>query len=449
MAKALSDIVGPQNFDDTSFQTIPYSVDGEAPKLVLFPGTIEEASQVLALSYQKRKSIIPWGSGTKMGWGNPPSQVDWVVCTKRLDRITDCDHENLTVAVETGIPLSKVQEGLKGLGRGYFVPLDPAFTGTATIGGIVATNSSGPRRHLYGTARDIILGMKVVLPNGNRNSWGGKTVKNVAGYDMSKLYIGSFGTLGIIAEVTFRILPLPERETTFVAAFSDIPSPFKAVSAILQSELLPSAIEILNPRVLEELGLELFEKGGVIFLAVNFEGFNESVERQIKQVKEMVHSFKPLSIHFLEGTPQKQFWGGLRDFELTVQSHFPGRISSKISVPISKTGEVFHLLKSITDRMNLDGTFLCHAGSGIVHVDFLLKEDLNPERGEFVRILTDLRERIKAFEGDLVIRGAPFSLRKRMDVWGKPGKDFFIMQNVKALFDPYRLLNPGRFVGGI
>ena len=448
MAKTLSEIVGPQNIDDTSSQTILYSVDGAAPKLVLFPGNIEEACEILTLSWQREESVIPWGNGTKMGWGNIPSKVDWVVCTKRLDRITDCDHENLTVTVEAGIPFSRVQERLRSLGRGYSIPLDPPFTQTATIGGIVATNSSGSRRHLYGTARDLILGMKVILPNGKQNRWGGKTVKNVAGYDMSKLYIGSFGTLGIITEVIFRILPLPERETTFIAVFSEISSPFKAVSGILQSELLPSAIEILNSRVLEVLGLELFGKDGGIFLAVNFEGFDESVERQIRQVKEMVRSFEPLSIHFLEGALQEQFWGGLRNFELIVQPHFPDRISCKVSVPISKTSEVFNLLKEVTHRMDFDSTLRSHAGSGIVQVDFLVK-DLSPERDEFVRTLNEVRERIKTLEGDLVIKGAPLSLRKRIDVWGKPGRDFFIMQNVKALFDPHRLLNPGRFVGGI
>ncbi|HSB03956.1 MAG TPA: FAD-binding oxidoreductase [Thermodesulfobacteriota bacterium] len=448
MAKTLSEIAVPQNTDDTSSQTILYSVDGAVPKLVLFPGTIEEASQLLTLSYQEKESVIPWGNGTKMGWGNPPSQVDWVVCTKRLDRITDCDHENLTVGVEAGIPLSKVQERLRGLGRGYFIPLDPPFTETATIGGIAATNASGPKRHLYGTARDIILGMSVVLPNGDRNNWGGKTVKNVAGYDMSKLYIGSFGTLGIITEVTFRILPLPERETTFVAVFSEIPSPFKTVSGILQSELLPSAIEILNSRVLEALGLELFEEGRGIPLAVNFEGFDESVERQIRQVKEMVRSFHPLSIHFLEGALQEQFWKGLRNFELTVQPHFPDRISCKITVPVSKAGDVFRFWKEMADEEGLHLCLRSHAGSGIVYADLLLK-DLNLGIDELVKALNETRKKVEALDGDMVIKGAPSPLKKRIDAWGRPGRDFSIMQNVKSIFDPHRLLNPGRFVGGI
>jgi glycolate oxidase FAD binding subunit len=444
----LSEIVGSPNVHHSSPHTSPYSVDGMVPTLVLFPGNIEETCQILTRANQEKGSITPWGSGTKIGWGKIPTRVDWIVCTKRLNRITDCDDANLTVTTEAGVPLSTVQELLKGRGRGYFIPLDPSFSQTATVGGIVATNSSGPKRHLYGTPRDLILGLGIILPDGIQNVWGGRTVKNVAGYDMTKLYIGSFGTLGLISEVTFRILPLPERRTTFVATFNASLTAFEGVSKIIQSELLPSAVEVLNSKVIETLDLQLSGKEAPILLAVDFEGFEESVRRQIGQVKEMIGPFHPNALHLLEGARQEKFWTGIRDFESVVRLSFPDSISCKIQVPISKTAEVFHLLEETADRMGLDRGFRCHAGSGIIDMDFLL-EDLNPLVEDFIRTLDGLREKMRAFEGSIVIKRAPLPLKSRIDVWGPLGKDLILMQRLKASFDPDRLLNPGRFVGGI
>ena len=446
--KNLSEIVGAANVRASSSERGLYSVDGVAPQLVLFPGGIEEVSQVMDRAAREKRAVIPWGSGTKMGWGRIPSRVDWVVSTSRLNRITECDHENLTVSVEPGAALVKVQELLKGSARGYFIPLDPPFSQKATVGGIVATRSSGPKRHFYGTPRDLILALKVILPNGMENVWGRKTVKNVAGYDMAKVYIGSFGTLGIISEVTFRILPLPERETTLVATFETALNAFEGVSKIVQSELLPSAVEVLNSKGIEMLGLPATEKKESIALAVDFEGFDESVHRQITQVKEMIGSSRPVSIHVLEGTRQEAFWTGLRDFESTARLSYPDSTSCKVRVPVSKAAEVFALLEEITEGMGLQGGLRCHAGSGVVDMDFL-SEDLKPRIDDFARALIELREKISALDGSMVMNRAPLSLKRRIDVWGPPGKDFVLMQSLKAKFDPDGLLNPGRFLGGI
>ena len=448
MIKTLPEMTGSQRFDDPSSPTTQYAVDGMIPRVALFPENMDEVSQVLTLACQEKRSVIPRGNGTKVGWGNIPSRVDWVVSTNRLDRITDCDHENLTITVEAGIPLSKVQQHLRNLGRGYFIPLDPPFTQAATMGGIVATNSSGPKRHLYGTARDLILGMKVILPNGKQNRWGGKTVKNVAGYDMSKLYIGSFGTLGVIGEVTFRLLPLPEEETTLVAVFRESQDAFQVASSILQSEILPSAIDIVASKTLEVLKLEPSGKEGQVLLAVDFEGFHESVERQIKEVKGMIASSPPLEVHLLKESNQEKFWTGLRDFESTAHARFPDLISCQVSVPTSQTGKIFRLWKNVMAGKGLDLSLQCHAGSGIICAD-LLFQDLNPEIDGLAEILIKMRKEAEVLDGNMVFKEAPMSLKKRMDVWGTPKRDFSIMQNLKKRFDPDGLMNPGRFVGGI
>ena len=206
----LNKIVGDTHLIDDPDKLKIYGVDGKVPKAVVFPGTIEEVSKLIAYANHNNMTVVPMGNGTKMGMGGVPNKVDVVLSTGRLRRLTDCDCDNLTLSVESGITLDEVQKHLAEKGRGYFLPLDPPFTDKATLGGIVATNSNGPKRLLCGTARDLIIGSKAVFPNGDIVTSGGKTVKNVSGYDMCKLLIGSFGTLGILCEITFKLLPLPE-----------------------------------------------------------------------------------------------------------------------------------------------------------------------------------------------------------------------------------------------
>ncbi len=216
----LKEIVGEANVIQDSDKLKAYALDGKRPKVVVSPKTISEVSKVVAHANQQHLTIVPMGNGTKMGMGGVPKKMDIVLLTGRLNRITDCDTDNLTLSVESGITLSEVQRRLSKEGKGYFLPLDPPFTDKATLGGIVATNSSGPKRLIYGTVRDLIIGAKAVFPNGDIVVSGGKTVKNVSGYDMCKLLIGSYGTLGIICEMTFKLLPLPEKEATLLIPFA-------------------------------------------------------------------------------------------------------------------------------------------------------------------------------------------------------------------------------------
>ena len=181
LISTLKEIVGEANLIKNPDQLKPYSLDGKRPKLVVFPGTIDEVSKIVAYAHQERVTIIPRGNGTKLEMGGIPKKVDLILSTGRLNRITDCDCDNLTLSVESGITLNEVQNRLAKEGKGYFLPLDPSYTDKATLGGIVATNSSGPKRLLYGTARDLIIGTKAIFPNGDVVISGGKTVKNVSG----------------------------------------------------------------------------------------------------------------------------------------------------------------------------------------------------------------------------------------------------------------------------
>ena len=223
-----------------------FSVDGVVPEAVVYPANLSQVSEVIKLANREKWAVTPWGSGTKMGIGQVPKRLDLVLCTSRLDKIIDIDVANLTVTAQAGVKLGDLQDLLGGAenrcffplegdlkaqadymcsGRDYkgvFLPLDPPFPDKATLGGIIATNSTGPKRLRYGLPRDLILGVRYVSPTGEIIGMGGKTVKNVSGYDVSKIMIGSLGTLGIIGDITLRLLPLPERISTILVSFKGL-----------------------------------------------------------------------------------------------------------------------------------------------------------------------------------------------------------------------------------
>src|SRR5574341_1781747 len=198
----LVEIVGADHLL-TAESCFPYAVDDHAPKMVAFPGDAQELSEVMKLASSEGLSVIPWGSGTTIGLGGVPARVDLVVGLTRLNRIIDHEPGDLTATLQAGILLCEAQASLSRSGQ--FLPFDPAGYKRATIGGILATNSSGPWRHRYGTARDLVIGIRVVHADGTITKGGAKVVKSVSGYDMNKLYIGSLGTLGIILEATFKL----------------------------------------------------------------------------------------------------------------------------------------------------------------------------------------------------------------------------------------------------
>ena len=209
---ALAAVVGPEHVTREDADTAACAVDGVVPRMVVSPGSVAEVQSVVRAAADQGATMVPRGSGSKMGLGCPPTSADVLLSLGRLNAVVEYDVANLTLVCQAGVRVETLQQ--KVFANRQLLPLDPPFTNQATVGGVVATNSSGPRRLAYGSARDLVLGMKVVSSTGDLLSAGGKTVKNVAGYDLDKLFIGSLGTLGIIVEVAFRLLPMPQQRAT-------------------------------------------------------------------------------------------------------------------------------------------------------------------------------------------------------------------------------------------
>jgi glycolate oxidase FAD binding subunit len=446
----LREIVGEANVIQDPEKLKAYAIDGKKPKVVVSPKTINEVSKVVAHANQQHLSIIPRGNGTKMGMGGIPKKIDIILSTSWLNRITDSDCENLTLSAECGITLNEVQKSLAKVGKGYFLPLDPPFTEKATLGGITATNSSGPKRLLYGTARDMIIGTKAVFPNGDIVVSGGKTVKNVSGYDMCKLLIGSYGTLGIICEMTFKLLPLPEKEATLLLSFARLDEADGFVREMRGSQLIPSSIETLNAMAVQKMKYSMsMPPNGNYLVAIGLEGVAESIDRQISEMSEMGKKYGVLEAMTISSEKHQTFWMAIRDFSYGLTQEYPNVISLKSNFLISKSGEMLGSYEKIARESGIDCAFICHSGSGILYSYILPGKKFRSKIESFAGLIGKLTSEAVKNEGNLVVESSPLLIKKDVDVWGHSRGDYLIVRRLKEQIDPAGILNIGRFVGGI
>jgi glycolate oxidase FAD binding subunit len=426
-----------------------HALDGKRPKVIVSPGTIDEVSQVVSFANQDHLAIVTKGGGTKMGMGGIPKKMDILLSTARLNRVVDCDTDNLTLSVESGISLNDVQKRLAGEGRGYFLPLDPPFSERATLGGIVATNSSGPRRFLYGTSRDLITGIKAVFPNGDIVVSGGKTVKNVSGYDLCKLLIGCFGTLGIITEITFKLLPLPESEATLLVPFQSLEGADHFAQEITHSQLLPASVEIMNGRAAGRIeGHESVSSNGNYLVAIGLEGVAESIDRQISEMIEKGRKQGSLEAMTLDSEKHRKFWMTLRNLPERLMKEYRSFILLKSNFLISRSGEMLQNYEKLSQELGVDCAMTCHSGNGILYT-YIVGRNVRTKSESLVKLIGKLTAEAVKNEGNLVVEASPVSVKRKVDVWGQPRADQRIMHSIKERIDPAGVLNPGRFVGGI
>ena len=427
----------------------PYAIDDQAPKAVVFPADGQELSEVMKLASSERLSVVPWGSGTKIGLGGIPARVDLVVGLTRLKQIIDHEPGDLTATFQAGMLLREVQTSLRGSGQ--FLPFDPARYEQATIGGILATNSSGPWRHRYGTARDLVIGIRIVHADGTLTKGGAKVVKSVSGYDMNKLYVGSLGTLGIIFEATCKLYPLPAVERTWIALFLTGEAAASAVAQILHSTIVCTRVEFLSPLAAQSVGRQAgcAFPAGTVAVASSVGSMPEAVDTQIAAIRRLGHQEGAVAGFLVEGSAQESLWRAVCDFP---SASGDGRswVTLKASVPLTKVLETIHRAEALARDLGLESAAVSEAGCGIVRLCW--RDELGlPERDPtpVANGIENLRRWVLRDGGSLMILSAPPAIKAGVDVWGPVGNALFLMQKLKQQFDPQRLLNPGRFVGGI
>jgi glycolate oxidase FAD binding subunit len=434
LAEQLESIVGRDHVR-TGVGLSPYVVDGRTPEAAAFPGSVEEVQAVVSLASAAGVPIVPWGGGTATAVGMPVAWSGLVLGLRRLKRILEHEPGDLTVTIEAGATVAELQAALAT--KGQWLSLDPPDADRATLGGVVAANASGPRRHLYGTVRDLLIGLSVVTADGAVVRGGGKVVKNVAGYDLPKLFIGSYGTLGVIVEATFKLRPRPDAERFVVAAFDGMKDAAAAVRALMASDLIPTAVDLLDAEAGRPIGY-----GVAASLVVGFDGLAEQIDWQCGELARLVaasggHRPEPLA---LDAAPR--IGTAARDAFAA-----PAAVMRFAVLP-TQVADLVEQGTSAARARGLRSAWAGHAGAGIVSGALASPDgtrDLNP----ITAVLGDWRAIAGANGGFATLESAPLAVKMAIPVWDDRGAAARIMKRIKSQLDPNNVLNPGRFVGGL
>ncbi|MGL5080176.1 MAG: FAD-binding oxidoreductase [Microcoleaceae cyanobacterium] len=428
---ALGTIVGPEHVLPWNQMASPQQdrfaqaiAPGTPLDGVVLPETQEQLASVVGHAHQHQLSILPYGNGSKLHWGGLVQKATLAVGTARLNRLIEHAVGDLTVTAEVGMKFAELQQRLATAHQ--FLALDPAYPDQATLGGIVATGDTGSLRQRYRGVRDMILGITFVRADGQITKAGGRVVKNVAGYDLMKLLTGSYGTLGIISQVTFRVYPLPETSGTVVLTGAP-ESIAQATQTLLGSALTPVAVDLLSSQIVQQLQL-----GTGLGLIVRFQGLVESVRQQSDRVLDVGEK---LGLNRNLPEQEAELWQ-----QLPQQIWQPGNSQPIISQSIiCKIGVLPTAAVSTLVQAQTPGWIHAGVGLGILQFD----PDIP------LATLLELRRWCQAKGGFLSILQAPIEVKQQLDVWGYGGNALDLMRHMKQQFDPQNLLSPQRFVGKI
>ncbi len=373
------------------------------------PKTAEELASILARASTQRKTVELGGNFTKRAGAGPSGPADITLSTSQLNRILMYEPRDLTISVGAGITYEELSRTLAP--NRQMIPLDPVFSDKATIGGIVASNSSGPRRRAYGTARDLVIGMTFATLEGKLVQSGGMVVKNVAGLDMGKLMIGSWGTLAALTSVNFKLVPMPAVESTLMLAVDSPAEAFEIRDQLIRSVLQPVAIDFVNQRAAAELG---YKKA---FLAVEFGGNQAVIDRSRRELLQWGPAVDQ------SADDARRLWDRIRNFTATYLEKFKDAAVVRIPATLAGMREVLEAL---------DGPAIARAGSGVVYAYFSVSKVAAKWMADHPNWTA-------------VVDYAPASQKQKLDLWPAPGNDIEIMKRVKTMFDPQNLLNRGRY----
>ncbi|MBD0387482.1 MAG: FAD-binding oxidoreductase [Nostoc sp. C3-bin3] len=405
---------------------------GNSPSCIVYHHTQQQLAAVIATAHSKNWRVLPCGSGSKLSWGGLAKGIDVVVSTERINQLIEHAVGDLTVTVEPGMRFSDLQ-ALLAKSR-QFLALDPAAPELATIGGIVATGDTGSLRQRYGSVRDQLLGITFVRADGEIAKAGGRVVKNVAGYDLMKLFTGSYGTLGFISQLTFRVYPLPEASGTVVLT-GKAEAVSQAADILRGSALTPVQADLLSTKLVSSLGL-----GEGLGLIARFQSINESVKEQSNRVLEVGQKLGLNGAIFADDD-EANLWQRLQERIHTTPTE---------SVITCKIGVLPTAAVEILTQVELG---LIHISSGLGLLQLEDKSQVLKVRDELRNggsdAYGDLRLRTQASSGFLTILEAPVAVKEQIDVWGYTGNALSLMRRIKEQFDSKNILSPGRFVGGI
>ncbi len=411
-------------------------IDDFSPLPVVQPATVTELGDLIRRAAAENQAIYPLGGQTMLTYGLPPARKGICVDLRNLTQVIDYPARDMTITVQAGITIAKLQELLST--ENQRLPIDVPLGDRATLGGALATNVSGPRRYGFGTLRDYVIGISVVNDEGHEVKAGGRVVKNVAGYDLCKLYIGALGTLGIITQVTLKLKPRPE-EQTLIALGCNPQTVEPLLEQLHRSRTRPVCIDLLNQSaalsIQPEVEKVLPDTPWVV--VVGFEDNRAAVEWQVQQFIQELAAEGCQGLNALVGTAADLLWRALIEFPARPAAY----LMFKANMLPRATAAFCLQAAAVPEKLLLQA----HAGNGIVlgQVD----GDLTLERAQ--AMLRTLLEAALAAQGNVVVLRCPSAWKKGLPIWGAPRGDVWLMRAIKDKLDPRRLFNPGRFVDGL
>jgi len=454
----LADIVGEQNLSFDSAVLAGYAIGGMTPDCVARPGSAEEVAELVRTAVADHLAVVPCGARTKLGMGMPPERYDLAVDMTRLDRVAAYDPGDLTLGVEAGCGLAKLQSVLAE--HRQFLPLAvPCFHQT-TVGGTIASGVDSPLRQLFGTARDFILGMEFVTGESVAGKSGGRVVKNVTGYDLHKLMIGALGTLGIITKINLRTFPLPAESRAFVALFENAEGAFALRDRVGESPLAPLTMEILSPEA-----TDLFESPSAARLeqkpfatgvlsrkqwafTSGFAGTESVLARYERDLRAMAEKCAAAAATVLAQAMVAGAFGRKREFVPIALESSPATTILKIGVLPHRMNEAVARLERVADENGMRWATMAR-GCGVIYFVLLSANKDEDARDRTAIIAESAMAAIASLEGHATIPWCPSEWKTSLPIWGRPRPDFPQMAKLKTIFDPERVLAPGRFVGGL
>ncbi|AEP01915.1 MULTISPECIES: glycolate oxidase subunit GlcD [Heyndrickxia] len=447
----LQQIVGPENYDDSKAGRLVYSYDASPqfqsmPDAVVAPRNKEEVQKIVKICNKHRIPIVPRGSGSNLCAGTCPIEGGIVLLFKHMNKILEIDEENLTVTVEPGVITLDMIKAVEA--KGLFYPPDPSSMKISTIGGNINENSGGLRGLKYGVTRDYVLALEAVLASGEVIRTGGKLAKDVAGYDLTRLLVGSEGTLAVITEATLKLLPMPEAKKTMLALYQDIEACAQTVSDIIANRIIPATLEFLDQPTLQ--AVEAFAHIGLptnvkAVLLIEQDGPQEVVERDIEKIAEICRKQHAVDVKVAASPEHAEALMTARRSALSALARLkPTTILEDATVPRSEVAKMVVAINEIAEKYGLHiGTF-GHAGDGNLHPTCLadIRDQDEMERVEkaFAEIFQKAIELGGTITGEhgVGMAKAPYLEWKL----GKPG--ISVMNAIKNALDPNHILNPGK-----
>ncbi|SDM89021.1 glycolate oxidase subunit GlcD [Bacillus sp. OK048] len=447
----LISIVTKENFDDSKIERLVYSYDAtpnfqSMPDAIVSPRNAEEVSEILKLCNEYKVPIVPRGSGTNLCAGTCPTEGGVVLLFKHMNKILEIDEENLTITVQPGVITLDLIHAIEE--KGLFYPPDPSSMTISTIGGNINENSGGLRGLKYGVTRDYVIGLEAVLANGDIIRTGGKLAKDVAGYDLTRLFVGSEGTLCVITEATLKLVPMPETRKTMLALYQDLSAAARSVSKIIANKIIPTTLEFLDQATLKvvedyaQIGLPTDVQA---VLLIEQDGPPEVVDRDMKKIAEVCKQEQAVSIQIAATEEEAMALRTARRAALSAIARLkPTTILEDATVPRSEIANMVKAINEITEKYQLTICTFGHAGDGNLHPTCATDARDHEEMERVEKAFAEIFEKAIELGGTITGEHGVGAMKAPYLEWKLKKEGIAAMMGIKQAFDPNNIMNPGK-----